>query len=430
MPESSLPLRLLAPALIGPLLFAIPAQGQGIPKGSTVVESTDRAWLLSFDSELRFVSWSGNIGFPNSAPAAGAGASGSQVYAPVAFALQWVPDEQWKHEVTLRGGYASSSQDAPTALAPSQIGSFGSVLDTTVGWRVTYTGIDGFVPFWALNMNLPTGRSVLIGPARFARLDPDIVDMPTYGQGFNVGQVFGANIPISANQLLTVSIGHTLNGSYLRDNYDFATLTDIVETFKPSDSYSANLDYAFQIDKVALTLGALAIFNGPSSVNNALFFQAGTTLGLTASAVIPWNDWSKLALNASVTSSERNWVQNGLGGLAAEAFNSNSTSLSLAGVQSFTADRWTFGFGANVLWRDRNSYDPVDVSYVSAKTKFGVEGSAGYKVGKKGRLTAKVEKFWVNQDATPARITPFAAAATPVYVTEGWKMSLGGTWEF
>ena len=45
-------------------------------------------------------------------------------------------------------------------------------------------------------------------------MDPDLVDISTFGEGLNIGPTVGVNIPLTEAWLLTMSAGYTPRGAY------------------------------------------------------------------------------------------------------------------------------------------------------------------------------------------------------------------------
>ena len=106
--------------------------------------------------------------------------------------LDGTPTPDWKLEFVVRGGFVSSSQSTS-----GQRGYVGTSVDTQLSGTVTYNGFNGFQPYVAMLINAPTGRSALYGTSRFARMDGDLVDQGTYGEGWNFGPTAGVSIPLT-----------------------------------------------------------------------------------------------------------------------------------------------------------------------------------------------------------------------------------------
>src|SRR5262249_42871932 len=90
--------------------------------------------------------------------------------------------------------------------------------DTVLSGTVTFLGINGIQPFAAVIANLPSGRSNLAGTAAFARMDPHLVGLCSFGAGVNIGPTGGFSVPGSKDVILTTSAGYTWRDGYTREN--------------------------------------------------------------------------------------------------------------------------------------------------------------------------------------------------------------------
>ena len=182
--------------------------------------AADDKWFLSGATDLRYFSWDGNRGFLGNAPSDQASfpgnapsnqASGQELYAPVAFELVGRPSDDFSIDFIARGGWVWARQSAPGLT-----GEVDTITDTAFSGTVTYYGWKGIQPFVSLGMNLPTGKPALFGPSANARMDPNLVDIATFGEGFNIGPTVGFTLPVSKDLLLTLSAGHTWRGTSTR----------------------------------------------------------------------------------------------------------------------------------------------------------------------------------------------------------------------
>ncbi len=116
-------------------------------------------------------------------------------------------------DFVVRGGWVKAAQTT-TGLA----GEVATSTDTAVSFNTTYLGWQGLQPFIALSANLPTGKSALFGTSVNARMDPDLVEISTFGEGYNFGPSFGLNVPIAGSLLFTTSVGYTYRGPFNRES--------------------------------------------------------------------------------------------------------------------------------------------------------------------------------------------------------------------
>ena len=197
------------------------------------------AWTTTFDTEVRYSSWErteGNVpGRPNQ--------KGTQVYVPISLSTVGLVAKDWRVELFARGGYVSTDRSAQAfsplfTTVPFATGTSRTTTDTIMTGTVTYLGIDGVQPYYSLNLNLPTGQTVLRNFSGIARTDPDLVDVGTFGEGFNNAHTLGLNIPITTNTVFTINGGYTSKGSYNRETPDPATLLGTLtalEHYSPGD---------------------------------------------------------------------------------------------------------------------------------------------------------------------------------------------------
>src|SRR5262249_13654167 len=148
----------------------------------------------------------------------------------------------WKYDFVVRGGFVSASQ-----TTSGERGSVDTAVDTQISSTVTFNGFTGFQPFGAMLINAPSGSSAMYGTSRFARMDGDLVDQGTYGEGWNFGPTLGVNIPLSSSLILTLSGGYTQRNPFAKESVNPITglVTDTI-SIKNGDeaTVTAALGYA------------------------------------------------------------------------------------------------------------------------------------------------------------------------------------------
>lgn len=387
-----------------------------ISSAANAAEPALPSWSVSTDQEFRYSSWKGTRGFP--AIGSEAAGAGSQLYAPLTLQAIGQPLDNLKVELLGKGGYVWSRQ-----TTPGLSGMVTTPTDTVVSGTVTYLGISGIQPFVSMNLNLPTGTSVLYGNSANARMDPDIIDIATFGEGLNVGPTVGVNIPIGEQLMVTLSSGYTWRGAYR------------IETpvFYEDEQQGTNLVGPGAIATQSATLGyqqaGLTVLMSASYAHETATYLdhvASYALGdrYTASGVIgyAWSPSSSTTFTANWTNAGKNKVlDTDLMAIVPEAFSSNSSVYRYRLEQTFTTGAWTVAPMASYMRRDQNAYNPITFQFIPAKTRLGIGGSARYAINDATSLKASVEHFWINENPT---------ALTPDLQARGWIAVVGGSMRF
>jgi hypothetical protein len=308
--------------------------------------------------------------------------------------------------------------------------------DTQISGTATYNGINGIQPFASLAVNVPTGKSALYGNTRFARMDPDLVDIGSYGEGWNIGPTVGVNIAITPNLLATISGGYTHRGPFDKEGPDAVTgLVTATDHVKNGDD--ATVTFALGYSQGALSLqGSISeAWNGESKVNelgmnNFQRYRAGQRTTVIGSATYAWNEQWTSSLNGFWTHSNRNAQLDATGlVLVPEQFNQNSDLFKIANDLTYRwSDALSLGPTASYLRRLHNSYDPQTGSFIPAKTRWSAGATANYKISDMLSLNGRVEKIWIHEDVLPG--PPPGVPMVPAMSGDGWAFVLGGTATF
>jgi hypothetical protein len=408
----------------------VPAFAADMPV-KAAVQTTEQAWYVSYNTEMRFFSWNNTRGFPADVPPLSGNGHGTQVYTPMSFSVTGNPTPDWKYEFVIRGGAVSSSQ-----TTNGQHGSVDTLVDTQVSNTVTYNGFNGFQPFAAVLLNLPTGSAALFGSSRFARMDGDLVDQGTYGEGFNFGPTAGVNIPLSQSLILTLSGGYTVRNSFSKEAADPITgLITATDTIKNGDE--ATVTAALGYSKGPLSLQGSGSYSWDQISQSNSFglpdynqYRVGPRSTISGSASYAFDQmWSAYA-NGFWTHTEKNDVLNAFGlALIPEGFDSNSNLFRInTGVNYRFVNSLTVGPTVSYLYRDHNGYDPTTFSFVPAKTRWAVGGAASYNVTNKININAKLERVWIREDVNlgPPAFVPIV----PFMSGDAWIGLAGATVNF
>jgi hypothetical protein len=389
-------------------------------------------WTATIASDFRYFSWESNRGFPHRSAPSDQRGKGSQIYVPFAVQLVGRPSEDLKIEILGRGGWVWSRQRT-TGLS----GEVSTLTDTVASTTFTYYGISGIQPFVSVNFNFPTGRSNLSGAAANARMDPDFVEITSFGEGFNLGPTGGFNLPITPNLMFTVSAGYTFRGDFTRESSIAASdpIVQVRTSVAPGDTFTVTGALGFQLDQLVGTVSASYSLERTTTENGAPLYRAGNRYVVSGKFSYNWTEIGQTNLSASLSHSDKNKVLlAGASTLVTEAFNANANVYRVGLEHLFPLEPLWVGPIGSYLYRDRNSYDANTFQFVPAKQRW-TAGVVGRLAATENiTFNARFEHVWVNERENPAdggqkfsvlAGTQVIAAPLPPIVGTGWQAAIG-----
>ena len=157
----------------------------------------------------------------------------------------------------------------PISAHQGQNATYEGPVDTQASINATFLNFDSVRPQLGVAVNLPTGTSYLPNNQRFARMDPDLVDIGSYGAGYNINPTAGFVIGLNKDTAMSFSAGYAWQGAFMREAIDLSagvTATgggfgtgafDLKRKIDPGDVFTGNVNYTTQIGKLVL-LGSFA----------------------------------------------------------------------------------------------------------------------------------------------------------------------------
>ena len=440
-----------------------PSGAPTIPSAATV-RITD-GFTAFAESEARFSSWRGTRGSNIFDPAPG---KGSQFYSPFTVGFdQQVPDS-YRAQVRAKSGYVHSSH-----RTPGQEASIDTMVDTQVTVTVTNLANESYRTFVGVALNLPTGETFLPNNKRLTRMDPDLVDVGSYGAGINVNPTVGLVFALTENTGVSVSAGYSWQGSFTREALNPASIPpcpvavvicpavtprfDLSTTIDPGDVFTANLNTSSIYEN-------LAIKNSVAFMSETTLKQDGIPVGrkglrLAANSAFTYRfdpRWT-IVLNGSWSFAGKDKVARSyitvphdpvvppvtppvttetIEPLLREPKNSNSHVVigSVEPIYALT-ERMNVAANYSVLWRSKNSYDFIEDRFVPAKLKQSVGGSLTYLVTPMSSVSLRGSHFWVHIDA--GQFQSFGSTSDPgpgffppsLHYT-GWTAAMSGKIQF
>jgi hypothetical protein len=418
-------------------VFAADRAVVSIDNSAPSTSTLNDRWNIVLNSEVRTFSWKSNLSYPASIADVRFRGSGTQVYVPYALQFVGLPTDVLKIEIVGRGGWVSSRQ---TSL--DRWGDVQTVTDTAVSATATFLGIQGLQPFVAVSFNLPTGKPALFGPDANARMDSDLVEVASYGEGFNYGPTLGLTLSALQNLTTTFSAGYTRRGSFQREGTPTpdAPLA-LSPPIDPGEVLTGTATLGYQQGALTGTLTAQFSTETDTKFNGIANFRPGNRYSLNGRSSYSWPENAGITtLSASVAQTRPNKVEFlpiALPGYYGEPFNSNSTIYRVDLEHMVQWDKLAVGPLGSWLNRDNNSYDSNSLQFVSAKTRWSAGAQARLQANERISFNARLERVWIDQEKGYPDV-PFSyltqtfipIPGTPPVKSTGWQGAIGATAQF
>jgi hypothetical protein len=400
-------------------------------------------WTMTVASEVRYFAWKSDRGFPPAIASAGVRGRGSELYIPFAAQLAGQLNDQFRIEILGRGGWVRARQST-FGLA----GKVETATDTVASSTVTYLGLNGIQPFVSINTNLPTGKSALFGSQANVRMDPDLVDIANFGEGFNLGPTAGFNLPLTSHVIATASVGYTNRGAFTREK----ALTPTDPTVQapteidPGNVTTFTTSIGWQVNQLAGSIIGSLSTETDTAVAGVRVFRPGKRYLVSGTFSYTWPEtYGLTTLTASAAQTRKNKVLFlDMATLApvtfdAEPFNSNSNLYRIGLEHLFPLGQLWLGPTGSYLHRDHNGYDSNTLQFVPAKDRWAAGAVARYAVSTTATLNARLEHVWTHQrdnsgDAktslllVPPSVLPISGV--PPISSTGWQVAFGANIQF
>lgn len=394
--------------------------------------AADGQWQGVLNTEVRYLSWNSSGGNSGIVPGIGMnGGSGSQIYVPAALQFTGRPTQDVKLEFLARSGEIWTRQSSPNGTVK-----FSSPTDTTVGVTGSYFGWAGIQPFLSLNVNIPTGRTIINGTSSNTKTDADLVPTPVFGEGWNFGPTFGVNLPINESLIASLGAGYTNRGAYDRAGiFDPITTTPGTVNYDPGDVVTVNSSIGYRGDRGSVQLSASYSVETAALVNDRQYYRAGDRVILSAKAGYTWSDtWSSRLMGQYSHMAKDQIAQTGASGLILERANSNGDVYRLVIDTTYNKENFSIGPTASLLFRAANGYESTAPEFAPERTGWSAGVVASYAANRQITFNARAERLWVKQSDNPTDVNainqPIPGTEIPAVLTNGWLGSIAGVIRF
>lgn len=310
------------------------------------------------------------------------GESGSQWYTPLTingrfdrFSLRLV-------SAYLSAGYSSDTDDSK---------SLSTLLDTKANFSYELIKILPIDMLFGLDFNLPTGRTNLELDELALIMDPDLVPITRYGEGFNVNPSFTLG-KSWRNWQAGISMGYTWRGTY-----DFSAFA---QDYDPGDIISLAAEAQVKLSPAWLLrgFGGYAYY-GTDTVGGEEYYQEGTFMMAGGGvAYAPDKNWKVDASLAGILRSESHFSAGSSAGWTEDKNSQGNELIFNAGAGFSPTAKITLNTRASYLWMGKNGFADDSPFYKGGRQKYALTVGMAYQFTSKFQGELNLTGFWMNEE--------------------------------
>lgn len=294
---------------------------------------------------------------------------GWQMVAPLDLTYTFSLDSKSQLDLSARSAYIISENNS--AGAKGRVSTFS---DTVVGATVSVSRYDDWQPFITLDMNLPTGKDKLKGSDKNAIMDPDLVDLVRFGEGFNFNLSVGLTYLVpETNWSVTGAVGYNWRGAYTPDG-------DTGDEFNPGDQLTGLVRVQYLSEKIYGAVSVQYFDEDISSLAHVDYFNPGNQWEINAEGTYVIDDKQSVSASIYFATSARNeyydFFTNEL--VKEEAVGNGDYYFGQLAYSRILTESVGASLGVVYGERTKNDYIADSDFFVPARTYWGVNASLDY----------------------------------------------------
>ena len=255
-------------------------------------------------------------------------------------------------------------------------------------------------------------------------MDPDLVDIGSYGAGWNFNPTAGVIFAVDQNTAVSLSAGYAWQGPFNREGPSISTVTTCItlslcieqngltfgatQGIDPGDVFTANANTSSIWGKLAVKTSFAFMSEGDVKLNGAPVGRTGAKFVTNAEAIYQFDARLGFSVNGSYTYTQRNKIVGPQGEVIEPKDSNGDVAIGSVGPTLALSDRWNVGLNYSVLWRRHNYYDFIENQFIPAKFKQSVGGILSYATSPTSSIGIRSSYFWVNEYTGPSLETAFA----------------------
>lgn len=268
------------------------------------------------------------------------GEVGQQIYFPLVSGVRY---QDFGFKVVAGGAYSHFS---PSGSSSS---SLGAMLDTKLNFSYELARNWPVDILLALDLNLPTGTTNLSQREMRLIMDPDLISVTSFGEGFNVNPSVIFSRQWGDQWVTGVGFGYNFRGEYDYSNQ--------VQSYSPGDMFSIvpEVRYFFADQWMSRLFGNFTTY-GKAKANDADFSQQGDFFLIGAGITHTRKDWAAgLNLYGIMRSKDKLYIQGAdLRFPSAYSFSQGDEIVADLSFSYFLDDKTTLKTLARYLWMAGN----------------------------------------------------------------------------
>lgn len=271
-------------------------------------------------------------------------------------------------------GYAS------THFKPSgkEDRSLSHILDTKVNTSYEFAGRLPVDLLLGLDVNLPTGKTGLKQDDLVLIMDPDLIPINNFGEGYDV------NPTITVTREVGNWVGGLALGYVWRGKYDYS---EAIKDYNPGDIFnsSAEIHYSFSPHLNTRLFSSFAMYGADKKVDGLDYYREGQLFLLGAGLHYTRTKWDGDFTIQSIYRGKSKF-QGGTEGFITEAKKSHGNEQAVGiSMKYLLNDRTTLNSSIQGRWISANDYTTASPLYIGRREKFSL------KLGASRILTPRLE---------------------------------------
>jgi hypothetical protein len=280
------------------------------------------------------------------------GDKGSQTYVPLRF---WTDYKNFSFQMLSAFAYSK------TEPSGAQDHSLSCVVDTKLNFSYTVLDKLPFAVLMGLDFNIPTGKTDLKEKKLGVIMDPDLVSITHFGEGFNINPTISI---VKEWEMWAAGIGI---GYLWRGEYDYSTAT---KDYDPGDIFSLTGEVVYDFTQNwSLKLFGEYAYYGTDEVDDHNYYQEGDFLLMGIGLEHYQTDWNVSITLKTIIRFKSEFQEAGLGLVKEDKKSYGDEWIADISCRYHLNKKTTLKSLAQLLWIEENDYSSSSPLFIGNRKK-------------------------------------------------------------